>query len=217
LIIIEKNYIIIKRGSDINSMVTFFERLGAYLVDLIIVGLLLMIVEAGLPSSNVEEINNQLTEIEEKYKSNEIATNEYFKEYYGLMYELQNSSKLSSFVSLIITIGYFVVFQTLYNGQTLGKKLLKLQIVDVNTKKSIGMFRMFLRSLFTLSIVSSSCNLLMLLLFSKDVYIIGYLLISSFEVLFIIIVIIMILYRVDKRGLHDLISKTCVIKEGGGY
>jgi len=198
-------------------MVTFFERLGAYLVDLIIVGLLLMIVEAGLPSSNVEEINNQLTEIEEKYKSNEIATNEYFKEYYGLMYELQNSSKLSSFVSLIITIGYFVVFQTLYNGQTLGKKLLKLQIVDVNTKKSIGMFRMFLRSLFTLSIVSSSCNLLMLLLFSKDVYIIGYLLISSFEVLFIIIVIIMILYRVDKRGLHDLISKTCVIKEGGGY
>lgn len=198
-----------------NNMVTFFERLGAYLIDIIIVGLLLLIIGYGLPSGNTDEINKQMTELEEKYANNEITTKVYFKESYELIYELQNNSKLSSFIGLSVTIAYFVVFQTMYNGQTIGKKLLKLRVVDSKSHKNISYIRMFLRSFFTLSIMSSGCSLLMLLILSKDVYIIGYLLTSGIEMLFIITVIIMILYRSDKRGLHDLITKTCVIKEGG--
>lgn len=196
-------------------MVTFFERLGAYLIDIIIVGFLLLIIGYGLPSGNTDEINKQITKLEEKYANNEITTDVYFKESYDLIYELQNSSKLSSFISLAITIAYFVIFQTMYNGQTLGKKLLKLRVVDVESHKNINYLRMFLRSFLTLGIMSSSCSLIMLLMLSKNAYIIGYLITSGIEMLFIITVIIMILYRGDKRGLHDLITKTCVIKEGG--
>lgn len=198
-----------------NNMVTFFERIGAYLIDIIIVGFLLLIIGYGLPSGNTDEINKQRIELEEKYANSEITTDVYLKESYDLIYELQNNSKLSSFISLAITVAYFVIFQTMYNGQTLGKKLLKLRVVDAYSHKNISYLRMFLRSFLTLSIMSSSCSLLMLLIFSKDAYIIGYLLTSGIEILFIITVIIMILYRSDKRGLHDLITKTCVIKEGG--
>lgn len=198
-------------------MVTFFERLGAYFIDIIIIGILLLIIGTGLPKDNTEEITDQMNLLEEKYMNNEINTSEYFNESYGLIYELQNSSKLSSFIGLITTVAYFVVFQVMYNGQTFGKKILKLKVVDKDNHKNIGFMRMLIRSLFTLSIFSSGCNLLLLLLFSKKVYIIGYLLVSGVEVLFILTVIIMILYRKDKRGLHDLITKSCVIKEGGGY
>lgn len=194
-------------------MVTFFERLGAYLIDIFIVSLLLLIIGYGLPNNNTDEITEQMTVLEEQYMNSEITSEEYFKKSYGLVYELQNNSKLSSFISLALTIAYFVVFQAMYNGQTFGKKLLKLRVVDNDTKHSVGIVRMFLRSLLTQSIVSGSCSLLMLLLFSKNIYIVGYLIISGLELAFIIAVIIMILYRNDKRGLHDLITKTCVIKE----
>ena len=119
-------------------MVTFFERLGAYLIDIIIVGFLLLIIGYGLPSGNTDEINKQITKLEERYANNEITTDVYFKESYDLIYELQNSSKLSSFISLAITIAYFVIFQTMYNGQTLGKKLLKLRVVDAESHKNIN-------------------------------------------------------------------------------
>ena len=198
-----------------NNMVTFFERLGAYLIDIIVVGFLLLIIGYGLPSGNTDEINKQMTELEEKYANSEITTDVYLKESYDLIYELQKSSKLSSLIGVAVTVAYFVIFQTMYNGQTFGKKLLKLRVVDAYSHKNISYLRMLLRSLLTLSIMSSCCSLVMLLILSKNAYIIGYLLTSGIEILFIITVIIMILYRSDKRGLHDLITKTCVIKEGG--
>ena len=198
-----------------NNMVTFFERLGAYLIDIIVVGFLLLIIGYGLPNGNTDEINKQMTELEEKYANSEITTDVYLKESYDLIYELQKSSKLSSLIGVAVTVAYFVIFQTMYNGQTFGKKLLKLRVVDAYSHKNISYLRMLLRSLLTLSIMSSCCSLVMLLILSKNAYIIGYLRTSGIEILFIITVIIMILYRSDKRGLHDLITKTCVIKEGG--
>jgi len=209
LIIMEKNYIIIKRGRD---MVTFFDRLGAYFIDIVIVSLLLGLVSYGLPS-NTNDLNNQVAQLEEQYVNNEITTDVYLEKTYDLLYEIQDSSKLSSFVGLAFTIAYFVVFQSLYNGQTFGKKLLRLKVVDAVTNENVGVGKLFLRSLFTLSVVSSSCNLILLLFFSKSMYLTSYMIISSVELLFIVVTIVMILYRKDKRGLHDLMTRTCVIKE----
>ena len=166
-------------------MVTFFERLGAYLIDIIIVGFLLLIIGYGLPSGNTDEINKQMTELEEKYANSEITTDVYLKESYDLIYELQKSSKLSSLIGVAVTVAYFVIFQTMYNGQTFGKKLLKLRVVDAYSHKNISYLRMLLRSLSTLSIMSSCCSLVMLLILSKNAYIIGYLLTSGIEILFI--------------------------------
>ena len=209
MIIMEKNYIIIKRGRD---MVTFFDRLGAYFIDIVIVSLLLGLVSYGLPS-NTNDLNNQVAQLEEQYVNNEITTDVYLEKTYDLLYEIQDSSKLSSFVGLAFTIAYFVVFQSLYNGQTFGKKLLRLKVVDAVTNENVGVGKLFLRSLFTLSVVSSSCNLILLLFFSKSMYLTSYMIISSVELLFIVVTIVMILYRKDKRGLHDLMTRTCVIKE----
>jgi len=193
-------------------MVTFFDRLGAYFIDIVIVSLLLGLVSYGLPS-NTNDLNNQVAQLEEQYVNNEITTDVYLEKTYDLLYEIQDSSKLSSFVGLAFTIAYFVVFQSLYNGQTFGKKLLRLKVVDAVTNENVGVGKLFLRSLFTLSVVSSSCNLILLLFFSKSMYLTSYMIISSVELLFIVVTIVMILYRKDKRGLHDLMTRTCVIKE----
>lgn len=193
-------------------MVTFFERLGAYFIDFLIVSLFLFVVGSGLPN-NSQEINDEVLLLEEKYLNEEISLDVFLDESYELIYQQQKSMKLYNIVSVASMIAYFVVFQTLYNGQTFGKKLLKLKVVDNDSKKNIGMGRMFIRSLFTLNIFSYLINIILLLLVSKNMYVGGYLLAICLEYLFVFVTIIMILYRKDKRGLHDLMTRTCVVKE----
>ena len=193
-------------------MVTFFQRLGAYFIDILILSLLLGIVGYGLPD-NTEEVNDKVEVLEEKLINNEISPEDYLKEYYVLLYDVQSSSKLANGISLVLTIAYFVVFQTLYNGQTLGKKLLKIKVVN-NDNNSASMLQMLIRSLFTMSILSSLLGIVMLFILPKDIYIYSYLGVISIESLFIIITIMFILYRKDKRGLHDVIARTMVVKEG---
>ena len=193
-------------------MVTFFQRLGAYFIDILILSLLLGIVGYGLPN-NTEEVNDRIEVLEEKLVNNEISPEDYLKEYYVLLYEVQDSSKLANGISLVLTIAYFVVFQALYNGQTLGKKLFKIKVVNTDNETA-NMVQILVRSIFTMSIFSSLLGIVLLFILSKDAYIYSYLGVVSIESLFIIITIMFILYRKDKRGLHDVIAKTMVVKEG---
>lgn len=193
-------------------MVTFFQRLGAYFIDILILSLLLGIVGYGLPD-NTEDVTDKMGVLEEKLVNNEISPEDYLKEYYVLLYDVQSSSKLANGISLVLTIAYFVVFQALYNGQTLGKKLLKIKVVN-NDNNPASMLQMLIRSLFTMSILSSLLGIVLLFILSKNAYIYSYLGVISIESLFIIITIMFILYRKDKRGLHDVIARTMVVKEG---
>ena len=193
-------------------MVTFFQRLGAYFIDILLLSLLLGIVGYGLPD-NTKDVTDKMEVLEEKLVNNEISLEDYLKEYYVLLYDVQSSSKLANGISLVLTIAYFVVFQTLYNGQTLGKKLLRIKVVN-NDNNPASMIQILVRSLFMLSIFSSLFGIVMLFILPKDIYIYSYLGVISIESLFIIISIIFVLYRKDKRGLHDVIARTMVVKEG---
>lgn len=194
-------------------MATLFERLGAYLVDIIIVSFLLGLVSYGLPESSFD-VNEKMSELESQLLNNEITSKEYFNEYSLIVYESQSSSKLSFGISLAFSIAYFVVFQTLFNGQTFGKKLLRIKVVNKDDNKPVAMWRMFVRSLFTMSIFSGILNLLLIFILSKSTYAITYLSVSIIETFFIIATIICVLYKKDKRGLHDMMAGTSVIKEG---
>ncbi len=193
-------------------MGTFFERLIAYVADIFIVSLLLGLIGYGLPDTT-SKVNDELKILEEKYIAKEITEEVYLEEYYNLFYDLQVSSKLTLGVTLGFTIAYYVVFQTLYNGQTLGKKIFRLRVVDSDNKEKIGFVRMFCREVFTMSIFSSMCNLIFLFVFKKDVYLVSYMGVFLCEGIFIILSMLFVLYRKDKRGLHDILAKTCVVKE----
>lgn len=192
-------------------MVTFFERLGAYFVDVLIISLLLGIIGYGLPN-NTEDTSKEMSNLDEKFVNKEISTEEYLTEYYGLLYETQSSSKLVNGISLMLSIAYFVIFQVLYNGQTLGKKLFKIKVVDED-KKPVSFWAMLVRYMFIMNILSSVFGILLLFIASKKVYIISYLVLVVLDFLFLIVTTLFVLYRKDKRGLHDLMAKTMVIKE----
>jgi len=192
---------------------TFFERVGAYIIDIFIVSIIASIVCIGLPVSknNTEEKLNELTE---QLNNNEITPDKYLNEYSILLYDDQKENIISLSVSLVLTIAYFVVFQYTNKGQTLGKKVFNLRVVDKDTQKSATIIKGLIRSLFTLSIISGTLNIAFLYLINRNKYISAYGTVAILELIFIFVTIIFILYKKDGRGLHDIMTNTVVIKEG---
>ena len=191
---------------------TFFERVSAYMIDIILISLIASIICYSIPV-NTNKYAEKLTEINEKYLSNEITEEKYIQEYSDILYENQKSSIINLSVTTILTIGYFVVFQYMNNGQTLGKKLLKLRVVDAKNQKPISIFRGLIRSTFILNIFSGVLNIVFLYTLSKNSYFISYGTVYLIEWLFIVVTVFFVIYRKDGRGLHDMMTNSLVIKE----
>jgi uncharacterized RDD family membrane protein YckC len=81
----------------------FFQRLGAYIVDVIIVGVVYLIVWA-------------------------IA-----------------GEAAATVVGLLVSIGYYIYFEGSPSGQTLGKKVLGIRVVDYSTGGPLGYSKAFIR------------------------------------------------------------------------
>lgn len=191
---------------------TFIERLGAYFLDIIIISILLSIIGYGLPK-NAVDYEQELNDITEKYLNSEINTQKYIDETSIILYDNQKSNILSLGISVALIIGYFVIFQYMNQGQTFGKKLFKIKVVEKESKKTPSISSGFIRSLFILNIMSGILNIIFIYILNSKTYYIGYGITYIIETLFIIVTIFFVLYREDGRGLHDIMAKTTVIKE----
>lgn len=191
---------------------TFFERMGAYLVDTLIVSLIFSLICLGL-GNTTSKTQELMGELDEKLLEETITPEEYLEEYQDLLYDYQKETVLQSGISVALTIAYYVVFQYMNKGQTLGKKLLKLRVVDIDTNEPISILKGLLRSLFTLSILSSTISIPLLYIVNKNIYFPIYSSLIIIEGIFVLTTIIFILYKKEKRGLHDIMTKTTVIKE----
>lgn len=192
---------------------SFFERLGAYVIDTILISLIASLICYSLPKpeNNVEEI---ISSLNQKYTSGEITTNEFYNEYNKLLYQNQKNTVTQTCVSLVLTIGYFVVFQYMNKGQTFGKKLLNIRVVDKKTTESPTIAKGVIRSLIVLGILSTIVNLITVSLTNQKTYISSYYIVSTIETIFILVSVILVIFREDGRGLHDIMAGTSVIKEG---
>lgn len=125
-------------------------------------------------------------------------------------YKLNKKNTTNSIITLVCTLIYFGILQYFLNGQTIGKKILKLQVVSATNKK-LNIITFILRSLIINDILLNSVGVTFLILASKSTY----LSISNIVSIAISIVEALIVYfvisREDGRGLHDLLFNTKVI------
>ena len=192
---------------------SFFERVGAYFIDIIIVSIIVSLIGYSLPN-NESTVEKQLSELTTKYVSGEVTSSEYLDSYSVLLYQNEKDNMLKNGIGLVLTIAYFIIFQYMNEGQTIGKKLLHIKVVDNKTKKCTNMLKGLLRSIIVLGIASSSLNLILLNFTNKRVFMISYSIIAMLESIFTLVSIVFVLYRKDGRGLHDMMAGTTVIKEG---
>ena len=191
----------------------FFDRLTAYIIDVIIISLITSIIFTSIPTNN-KELEKQLSSLQDEVLSNKITYEEFVDEYQDLYYKNKKNTMTQSAITLTITIAYFVIFQYMNKGQTIGKKLLHLKVVDNNTEKPLSIFKGLIRSLLIWNILSGTLGIALIYILNKESYITSYLIISSLESIFIFITAMFTLYRKDNRSLHDIIINSKVIREG---
>ena len=188
---------------------SFISRFFAYVVDMVLIALLATLVSIPFTNqSKVEKISNDEKEIRQKYIEKEITPEEYLIKYGDITYELIKTNGTTTFFTIIIAIGYFVVFQLYNKGQTIGKKLLKIKVISIEDE--LTMNQMIFRSLLSNSILLNIISFGFLTFASKYVYIIG---VGILEVTNYIIILISIILATTKEGrtIHDRIAHTRVI------
>lgn len=233
---------------------SFFKRVGAYIIDIVILSLISSIITLPLENGETEKYNEEYEKIAEKYgiiettedqtktddqteideqtedQTNEVEQTEdqtettdnetttleeinyskFIEEVSVIAYDYNKSILLTTIIKIVITIAYFIGLQYYLKGQTLGKKVLKIKVVENDKEPSLK--AIILRTIIIDSILTSIIGVLLLYLTNKNNYYMAYLFVSMIELMFTFTSSLFILYRKDKIGLHDMMANTKVIE-----
>lgn len=192
-------------------MDTSLKRIIAFVIDIVIVSLVVCLINL-LP---LDPYKDKYKDAYEKYnevvqKSTEDEKNDYKDEIIELNYEVYKYRTYSSMFSATALILYFGVLPLVMNGQTLGKKIMKLRVVSNNEKK-LNFWKYLIRIVILNNIWLSLINIGAVYVVSGvKFYYVTYV-ISMLSSLIYMLNLIMVMFRKDNRGLHDMVAGTKVI------
>lgn len=192
-------------------MDTSLKRIIAFVIDIVIVSLVVSLINL-LP---LDPYKDKYKDTYEKYnevvqKSTEDEKNDYKDEIIELNYEVYKYRTYSSMFSATALILYFGVLPLVMNGQTLGKKIMKLRVVSNNEKK-LNFWKYLIRIVILNNIWLSLINIGAVYVVSGvKFYYVTYV-ISMLSSLIYMLNLIMVMFRKDNRGLHDMVAGTKVI------
>lgn len=191
----------------------FNKRFFAYIIDIFIVLVIANLITMFIPiSEKTQDYYKELQTTQKKMYDKEIDVKEYTDIVLEDNYNISKGTVLISLTSIIIYILYFVVYQVYNNGQTVGKKLMKIKVKSI-TDESLSINTMLFRALIIYGIAANIINLMLILLLKKELYLSISNTISIIQSLIVIISAFMILFSKQKRGIHDIITKTEVVNK----
>lgn len=193
-----------------NTKAFFLQRFLAFVIDFVIITCIASIITMPFSNSNnVDKLTKESNELVEKYTNKEVDVMTYFNRAQDISYDLAQETSVSSVIQIILFILYFVVFQIYQGGQTIGKRLLKIKVVTKDGK-DLSMNAMIIRALFN-DFILSNILVLIVTLFSRDVYFYGSLIVVMIQYLTIFISVIMVSFSKEGRSIGDLFANTKVI------
>lgn len=199
--------------------VSFGKRLIAYLIDIMFVFLV-----AGL-ISGIKGINPNYDKyvkayddyqgVLDSYTKGDLTEKEFLKKNQVNYYKVCKYGISNNIVILVAMAGYFVLFQKYNNGQTLGKKLTKIKVVNKDSEKPT-LLQMLLRTLLNYyvylgNIVALIINIVLLFVVGSKNYMIVNTIVTYVFVIVSAVSLGMMIF--NKKGIHELVSKTKVINE----
>lgn len=191
----------------------FLQRLVAYLIDAFIITIVISLIAAPFINSDaIQKINSDLLELVNQLQNNELSYLTYVKEVSVLELQLAKLNGVTTIVTLFVSILYFVVFQIYNGGQTIGKQILKIRVISNNG--DLTMNQMIVRSLLINTILLNMILLIAITFISDPMqylYVFGSF--ESIQYLFVIVTVLMVMFRKNHVSLHDLITNTRVVKK----
>jgi len=189
------------------------KRIGAYLIDFMVITLISMILTKmsfiNPKYDEYVEVTDKYNEILSDYYDKEIDTDKLNEEVNKISYEMNKSGYVYLIGDIVVIILYFGVFNYVYKGQTLGKKLMNIQIIS-NKDKPLRISNYIIRCIILNGIIMDIITLIAIC-FSKNTYYDIYRIGSNINMMFQIIIFLSIMLNISGRGLHDIIAGTKVI------
>lgn len=156
--------------------------------------------------------DNTLTENNYKKLNNQID-GDYNKEYKKVYYQIEKNSILYFVLYLVVVFAYFVGFNYYTNGQTLGKKLMRLKIVDSkDIEKRVGIWSYIIRAIILYQVLYYLIKLIGVYTMSADLYYTVTSVFYSVQYYLEMLIVLMSMIRIDGRGPHDLLARTRVMQ-----
>lgn len=196
-------------------MDTCLKRIVAYIIDILIVTVVVsaisMIPRIDPYKKDYEKAYNEYLDIVSDAQNENSV--DYKDRIIELNYDIYKYRVVSNIISVISLVGYFGILQMVMNGQTVGKKVLKIKVVGNNGKK-LNFGNYFLRTLILNNIFFTVINMIAVyILKGSNFYYFTYIVNMLQSTIYMILIIMMVL-RKDNRGLHDLLAGTKVIDVG---
>ena len=160
-----------------NSIVV--KRIVAYLIDIFIVGLIVNIILINSNDKALDDLNKEINNIMEDYASEKISTEEYIDNYVDIIYDINKVSVDRNIVYFIVIVGYYLVFQYLDKGASIGKRLMNLRIVSKD-KKDINIIQLFVRVSLINEMLPLGMSIILVSVCSGMRFMIGYMIILSY-------------------------------------
>ena len=192
------------------------QRLGAYIIDYIFILLLITLL------GQIRFLNPTFDEYYKTYdESMEMINNtneeDIFKlleseEYSLANYNLAKYSVSTSIISIIVYLGYFVGFQKWNKNQTLGKKLFNIEVASIENT-DVKWWQILFREIIIYNLIAEILYVILILFLNVNSYFMISNIILAISSLIFLINVILILFRKDGRGLHDLLAKTIVVEK----
>lgn len=202
------------------------DRISAFLVDMLFITILVTL------TANVNYLNPTLYDMQD-------ATEKYYEVYDKVMeeaekdpensykilakklakpiYNLEKTTKYYYLHYLIFVVIYFIIFQFWNNGQTLGKKIFKLRVVN-NEDENPNIIQYIVRNLINGSSVVIGLNIVVLIriicLFigiGANPYFYTYMISQSLAMVLECVLFITLVFSRKNKALNDYIAGTKVI------
>lgn len=199
----------LKKSHDIKAM--FSQRLLAFIIDLVFISMITSIITMFVPvNDTATKLYEEQNRVLEGYVDGTVSMEEYVNQMVDLSYDISRQTVIVSIVAVVISLLYYVVYPCYNNGQTFGKKLMKIKIKKTNDKE-LTMNDLLVRSMINNSILVNIINIILVLFLSKSLYLSTSSVVSSIQYLVLIISLIMIAFTKNAQGLHDKVCKTEVV------
>ena len=200
----------VKKSPDIKAM--FSQRVLAFLIDLVLLSMITSLITMFIPvNDTATKLYEEQNRVLEGYVEGTVSMEEYVNQMIDISYDISRQTVIISIVAIVISLLYYVVYPCYNNGQTFGKKLMKIKLVKTNDKE-LTMNDLLIRSMINNSILVNIINVALVLFLGKNLYLSTSSFVSIIQYLVLTISLIMIAFTKNAQGLHDKAVHTEVVQ-----
>ena len=187
-------------------------RIKAYLIDFLVLLLVLTLINLIIPKSDyLNTLEIEQNAIMEDYMSGRINFSDYVTNYGALYYEGAQEQQLTYLLYLFFMIIYFVIVPFFWKGRTLGCYLCNVQI-ERFAQGRLYMWQLFVRYSIVFGIGYIFLSNILLICLSSKYYFPVVSVIAIFQFVLALFSAITVLWKSEKRGLHEFLSDTEITK-----